>query len=271
MSINSRLGFIGGGNMGQAILTGVLKNGLIAPESISVYDVEAAKLKALANKTGVQAAVSCEDMVKNSDILLLAVKPNVCASVLQNLGESLDYKALVSIVAGFSKAMLQNLVPSSCRVLRVMPNMPAMAGQGMSVFEADHSLRPDELIIATAIFEAVGLVDIVPSYLMDAVTGVSGSGPAYAFMFIEAMADAAVLNGIPRDKAYRFAAQTVLGAATAVLESGVHPGELKDRVCSPGGTTIEAVFALERGGMRAAIIEAINVCVKKSEALGKKS
>ncbi|MFZ5975549.1 MAG: pyrroline-5-carboxylate reductase [Bacillota bacterium] len=271
MSIDTRIGFIGGGNMGQAILTGVLTKGLIAPQNISVYDVDADKLKALAEKTGVCAAATCEDLVLDSHIILLAVKPNVCAKVLSSLGDVLENKALASIVAGFSKQKLQSLVPASCRLLRVMPNMPAMVGQGMTVFEADHSLTGYELKIATAIFEAVGRVESLPSYLMDAVTGVSGSGPAYAFMFIEAMADAAVLNGIPRDTAYRLAAQTVLGAATAVLESGVHPAELKDRVCSPGGTTIEAVFALEQGGMRAAVIDAINVCTKKSEAISKKS
>lgn len=270
MEIHSRLGFIGGGNMGQAILMGVLAKGLIAPENIGMFDVDTDKLKELAKKTGIHAAGSCEGLVSDSDILLLAVKPNVCAKVLEGLGDALENKALVSIVAGFSKKKLQNLVPTTCRILRVMPNMPAMVGRGMAVFEADHSLTPQELKAAAAIFESIGLVDSVPSYLMDAVTGVSGSGPAYVFIFIEAMADAAVLNGIPRDTAYKLAAQTVLGSAAAVIESGVHPGELKDRVCSPGGTTIEAVFALERGGMRASVIDAVNVCVKKSEDLGKK-
>lgn len=263
------LGLIGGGNMGQAILTGVIRNELTAPENIGVYDVDTEKLRFLAEKLGIRPERSASDLITNSQMILLAIKPNVCAQVLSVLKDELDDKALVSIVAGFSKRDLQALVPASCRVLRVMPNMPAMVGRGMTVFEADHSLSAQELATAKAVFESVGLVETMPSSLMDAVTGVSGSGPAYAFLFIEAMADAAVLNGIPRDKAYTLAAQTVLGAAAAVLESGVHPAELKDRVCSPGGTTIEAVYALESGSMRAAVIDAVNAAVEKSEALGK--
>ncbi len=268
---NLRLGFIGGGNMGNAILSGVLKNGLLKPDQIGVYDTDTEKLSALAAKKGVHAAKDSVDLAGQCDVLLLAVKPNVCEKVLEEMKDVLSGKALISIVAGFSRRKLQALVPASCRVLRVMPNMPAMVGHGMTVFESDHGLTPGELEFAKSVFGAVGLVDMLPVYLMDAVTGVSGSGPAYAFMFIEAMADAAVLNGIPRDVAYRLSAQTLLGAAAAVIESGIHPAELKDRVCSPGGTTIEAVYALEDGGMRAAVMDAVNAATKKSEALGKKS
>lgn len=271
MEFDPGLGLIGGGNMGTAILRGVIRKGLIAPANIRVFDVDAEKLKTLSEDTGITPAGSASELVRSSRMILLAVKPNVCANVLGELKNELKNRAVVSIVAGFSKRDLQALVPDSCRVLRVMPNMPAMVGQGMAVFEADHSLNADELKAAKAVFESVGLVETMPSSLMDTVTGVSGSGPAYAFMFIEAMADAAVLNGMPRDKAYTLVAQTVLGAAAAVLESGVHPGELKDRVCSPGGTTIEAVYALESGGMRASVMDAVNAAVEKSAELGKKS
>lgn len=271
MTIDPGLGLIGGGNMGRAIMTGVIRKGLISPENIGVYDVDTDRLNALANELGIRPERSASELILGSRMVLMAIKPNVLQNVLGVLQDELENKAVVSIVAGFSKRDLQALVPASCRLLRVMPNMPAMVGQGMTVFEADHSLNAEELKVARAIFESVGLVETMPSSLMDAVTGVSGSGPAYAFMFIEAMADAAVLNGLPRDKAYRFAAMTVLGSAAAVLETGVHPAELKDRVCSPGGTTIEAVYALECGGMRAAVIDAVNAAVEKSGELRKKS
>jgi pyrroline-5-carboxylate reductase len=148
-----------------------------------------------------------------------------------------------------------------------MPNTPCLIGKGMCVFDLDTSLTNDDMEIARSIFESVGKVEMLPSSLMEAVTGVSGSGPAYVYIFIEAMADAGVLNGLPRDIAYKLAAQTVLGSAAMVLESGEHPAKLKDAVCSPGGTTIEAVYALEREGFRGAVIAAINDCTVKAKKL----
>ncbi|MPN60425.1 Pyrroline-5-carboxylate reductase [bioreactor metagenome] len=148
-----------------------------------------------------------------------------------------------------------------------MPNTPCLIGQGMCVLDLDTSLTKDDMELASRIFESVGKVEKLPASLINAVTGVSGSGPAYVYIFIEAMADAGVLNGLPRDIAYKLAAQTVLGSAAMVLESGEHPGKLKDAVCSPGGTTIEAVYALERKGFRSAVITAVNDCTEKAKAL----
>lgn len=270
MNNNIKLGFIGGGNMGRAIIKGVIQNGLILPTSISAFDTDTNKLNELSVQTGINAISSINGLAKNSDMLILAVKPNVVENVISDISNDLNDKSIISIVAGLQVETLKSLLPSSCRVLRVMPNMPAMVGEGMTVLDSNNTLTDQELNFAKDIFNAIGKTEILPTYLMDAVTGVSGSGPAYAFIFIEAMADAAVLKGIPRDIAYTLAAQTLLGSATAVLESGEHPAVLKDRVCSPGGTTIEAVYALETGGFRASIIDAVDIATEKSKDLGKK-
>lgn len=264
-----QIGFIGIGNMGEAILRGALRGGLVLPSRVSAYDPNTAKLNLLQQELGVVAAADAEQLVAGSDIILLAVKPNVCASVLSRLAEPLAGKALISIAAGWSQQRLANLLPDSVRVLRVMPNTPALVGCGMSVFECGDTLSADEKTFAEKLFASIGHVTSVESRLMDAVTAVSGSGPAYVYMFIEALADGGVREGLPRALAYELAAQTVCGGAEMVLQTAAHPGVLKDNVCSPGGTTIEAVAALEEKGMRSAVLEAVRVCAVKSALMSK--
>lgn len=265
----TKLGFIGAGNMGEAILRGILREELLPPSSVYVFDVNQDKVRALQQELGVLTAQSSPAMIAACDILLLAVKPNICEKVLRECAQALKGKALISIVTGWSRPDIAALAPD-CRILRVMPNTPCMVGAGMTALDMDHTLTDDELQFAKALFSATGVAEPMPSYLMDAVVGVSGSGPAYVYLFIEALADGGVRAGLPRPVAYKLAAQTVLGAAKMVLDTGIHPGALKDAVCSPGGTTIDAVAELERGGFRAAIIDAVEVCVDKAKQLAAK-
>ncbi len=265
----TKLGFIGIGNMGEAILRGILREGILTPQNVYIFDLNTKKVQALQSELGVLTAQSGAAMIAACDAVLLAVKPNVCAAVLNDCGKALKNKALISIVTGWSRKDIAALVPD-CRILRVMPNTPCMVGEGMVALDMDHTLTEEELKFAKVLFDATGRAEPVPSYLMDGVIGVSGSGPAYVYLFIEALADGGVRAGLPRDMAYRLAAQTVLGAAKMVLETGMHPGALKDAVCSPGGTTIEAVAALERGGLRAAVLDAVEVCVDKARQMAAK-
>lgn len=265
----SKLGFIGIGNMGEAILRGVLREGIIAPKDIYVFDLNSEKIKALQAEFGVFTAQSAAAMICACDAVVLAVKPNICRSVLEKCGQYLKEKALFSIVTGWSRPELAALCHESCRILRIMPNTPCMVGEGMIAFDADHTLTTDDMEMAKAVFLATGRVEIVNSALMNAVTGVSGSGPAYVYLFIEALADGGVRAGLPRNTAYTLAAQTVLGAAKMVLDTEKHPGALKDAVCSPGGTTIEAVAALEKAGLRSAVLDAVSVCVQKADEMSR--
>ncbi len=267
MKTSFSLGIIACGNMAQALLSGIIKASLIPNKSIYIFDTDSAKVDFVCSKYGINRASSNEELINKCDVVILAVKPNVCEAVLKPVGSLFKDKVLLSIVTGWGRARLEKLLDPSCRILRIMPNTPCLIGKGMCVFDLDTSLTNDDMEIARSIFESVGKVEMLPSSLMEAVTGVSGSGPAYVYIFIEAMADAGVLNGLPRDIAYKLAAQTVLGSAAMVLESGEHPAKLKDAVCSPGGTTIEAVYALEREGFRGAVIAAINDCTVKAKKL----
>ena len=264
-----RFGIIGTGNMGEAILRGYLTSGYDFSGKTAVFDPDTAKCRALERDLGVAVASSLEQLIEESDLLLVAVKPNVCAHLFAEQYDHFANKAVVSIAAGWGGARLKSALPETARVLRVMPNTPAMIGEGMIVFESGDTLTADERAFAEMLFGAVGDVISVDPNLMDAVTAVSGSGPAYVYLFIEALADGGVKAGLPRLVALKLAAQTVKGAAMMVSETGAHPGELKDRVCSPGGTTIEAVAVLEQKGLRSAVIAAVDACRKKSEELSK--
>ncbi|MEA4870502.1 MAG: pyrroline-5-carboxylate reductase [Christensenella sp.] len=264
-----RLGVIGAGNMGEAILRGYLNSGYAAEAITAVFDLDQQKCLALEQEFGVSVASSLEELIDRSDLLLIAVKPNVCAHLFSEQYDRFAGKAVVSIAAGWGGERLKHALPSTARILRVMPNTPAMIGQGMIVFESGDSLTEIEREFAKALFGSVGDVISLEPKLMDAVTAVSGSGPAYVYLFIEALADGGVKAGLPRPIALKLAAQTVKGAAMMVSETGVHPGELKDRVCSPGGTTIEAVAVLEQKGLRGAIIAAVDACREKSERMSK--
>ncbi len=260
------IGFIGAGNMGGAIIGGISKKSLF--DKIFVYDKCENKAKEIAKK---YSALS-QDLktASGADVVLLAVKPNVLYSVLGEIKAFLKPSAsLISIAAGQRIEKIENCLGKDTKIMRVMPNTPALVGEGMSALSPNAALASDEASVAeiSAIFSSLGRAEIVPESLMDAVTGVSGSSPAYVFMFIEALADAAVKAGMPRDKSYIFAAQSILGSAKMVLETGIHPAELKDMVCSPGGTTIEAVKALEENGFRNAVMSAVDACIEKSRSM----
>ena len=266
---NYKLGFIGAGNMAEAIFSGAIEKKVLKPNEIFIYDISQDRMNGLCKKYGIISASSIEDLCSKAEMLVLAIKPSIISTVLEKLAEIDSRLPMVSIVAGWSGMKIKGYMGrhDNVRVLRIMPNMPLMSGEGMSVFETPTDLEKNEYIFIKGIFQGLGLVLEQPEKLMDAVTSISGGGPAYVFMFIEALADAGVLNGISIDNAILLAAQTVLGSAQAVLDTGIHPAKLKDAVCSPGGTTIEAVKVLEEKGFRSSIIEAVDACAEKSKKL----
>lgn len=264
--ITQKIGIIGCGNMGGAILYGALESGVLPKENVYVYDINPAMMEKAGN-WGVHLAEDDEDVCACSDIILLAVKPQNAAEALSQCGRALDGKALMSIVAGVTAERLHNMIDGTPRILRLLPNTPAMVFEGAFAVCSDNDLTEEELAAAVSIYESIGVIEMVPEHLIDAACALNGGGPAYVAMFIEAMADGGVKQGLPRATAYRLAAQTCLGSAKMILEQGIHPGELKDMVTSPGGTTIEGCEALERGGMRASVIECINAAAEKSRRL----
>lgn len=269
--MSKQIGFIGAGNMGKAIIAGIIASGQVAAGDIHVFDLQQSQVDDLVARFGVRGAASAAEVAAQADILFAAVKPNVITQVLADLAPRLKTGAiLVSIAAGVTLASLAAAVGAERKVVRVMPNTPALVNAGMSSLTANANVNAAEIAEVVALLESFGRAEVVPESLIHAVTAVSGSAPAYVFMFIEAMADAAVLGGMPRAQAYQFAAQTVLGSAKMVLESGQHPGALKDMVCSPGGTTIEAVKVLEEKGLRAGVMEAMLQCMRKSEAMSQR-
>lgn len=268
--IQKKIGFIGCGNMSKAIIGGLIAGGQVNAADIWIYDHKAETNEEMAQAHGVTAAQSAEEVAKQADILFGAVKPNVILNVLKNVAGSLNKETLVvSIAAGVTLQSLANTLGHDRKIVRVMPNTPALVNEGMTSVTPNPLVTEEETREVVAIFNSFGKAAVVSEYLIHSVVGVSGSAPAYVFMFIEAMADAAVLGGMPRAQAYEFAAQAVKGSAQMVLETGKHPAELKDMVCSPGGTTIEAVKVLEQKGFRAAVIDAMQACMAKSEALSK--
>lgn len=268
--MNKKIAFIGGGNMGSAMISGILSSNLCTPEQITVSDPMQATLDRLSATHHIQVTSDNVAAVKNSDIIFLSIKPHMYEDVIDEIADFVDEeKLVVSIGAGVSHAKLDNYFGKPVKIIRVMPNTPAMVLEAMSALTPNEQVTEEELHAVVTIFESFGKAEVVPESLMDTVTGVSGSSPAYVYMFIEAMADAAVADGMPRAQAYKFAAQSVLGAAKMVLETGKHPGELKDAVCSPGGTTIAAVAKLEETGMRNAVIAAQRCCVQKSKDMSK--
>ncbi len=263
-----KLGFIGGGNMAFAIAGGVLASELCTEKDVYVSDPNAEALKKF-KKLGVNVRETNDGALK-ADYIILAVKPFIMPAVLGELREKysdkIKDKVFVSIAAGVEIGAIKEALGFDAKVIRVMPNTPAMALCGMSVLAAEHMPATNEEFSSVAgIFRAVGEVEILPESLLNSVIAVSGSSPAYVFMMIEAMADAAVRDGISRKAAYRLAAQSIMGSAKLMLETGKHPGELKDMVCSPKGTTIEAVKRLEECGFRSAIMAAMQACTEKAD------
>lgn len=259
------IGFIGAGNMGGAIISAMVRSGKYAPESIMVCEKNICdEIAALGVNFG-----NLKDTVEKSDYIIFAVKPNVLPEILCEIKETCNIsdKVFVSIAAGVRISAIEAEL-GKCKIVRVMPNICLKAGEGMTVISGGEMVSDGELAIAQEFFACAGKTAIVKENQIDACTAISGSGPAYVFMFAEALADAAVKQGLDRKTAYLLANQTLLGSAALCMESGLHPAELKDMVCSPGGTTIEAVEALECGGFRACVMEAVDACAKKARKLG---
>jgi pyrroline-5-carboxylate reductase len=269
MPVQKRLVFIGGGNMAEALLRGILASNRIRPEEILATDVREERLAHLTSTYRIAASSDNAAAAREAETILLAVKPQVMSRALDDLKHVIgDSQLLISIAAGLSTTTIAAHFPHAVRVVRVMPNTPALVLEGVSALARGSCATAQDLETARQLFEAVGKVVVVDESLMDAVTGLSGSGPAYVFLIIEALADAGVKVGLPRDVAQALAAQTVRGAARMVLETGKHPGELKDMVASFGGTTIAGLHALEQGGVRAALITAVEVAARRSQELG---
>ena len=265
------IGFIGGGNMGGAMIGGIIESKVSSPENVIVSGPHIETLSKFKEKYGVFITTDNIELSKKSDIIFLSVKPNIYENVINEIKDYVKEDAIiVAIAAGMNIETIEKLFGRAVKVVRAMPNTPALVGEGMSAICANNLISKEELAEIQDIFNSFGKSEVVSEGLFDAVTGVSGSSPAYVYMFIEAMADAAVKGGMPRKQAYKFAAQAVLGSAKMVLETGIHPGELKDMVTSPGGTTIEAVAELERQGMRNSIISAVEVCIEKSKKMAEK-
>ncbi len=262
-----KLGAIGGGVMGSAILSRLLERGIYQSDEIIVSDPTREQRDLLQSEYGVQVT-DANNLAATAPVLLLAIKPQIFDRVVADLAQPVAARLIVSILAGVSIDRLERAFPD-CAIVRAMPNTPATVGAAMTAIAAGSSVNATDLALATQIFQAIGQVVTIPESLMDAVTGLSGSGPAYVAIAIEALADGGVAAGLPRTIADRLAVQTVLGTAQLLQETNLHPAQLKDRVTSPGGTTIAGVTKLEQAGFRAALIEAVIAAAQRSQELGK--
>ena len=262
-----RFGFIGAGNMAQAMIGGILKAKLVSKDEIIASAATQKTLDAVKDKFGVQTTLDNQEIAK-ADMIFLAVKPVYCEQVLREIKDKLTKdRIIVSIAAGKTMAWLEEQLGKDTKIVRTMPNTPALVGAGITAVCPNEQVTDKELTQVCEVLESFGKAEVIKESMMDAVIAVSGSSPAYVFMFIEAMADAAVAQGMPRKQAYQFAAQSVLGSAKMVLETGMHPGELKDMVCSPAGTTIEGVRILEQNGFRSAVFEALQGAADKGKKM----
>ena len=264
-----KLGFIGCGNMAGAIIRGIIASGAAAPEEIIGADLSPEARERIRNESGIRVTQDNAEVVREAETVFLTVKPQFLEDVILGIRDTARPDQLfVSIAAGRSVSWIEERFGAyPVRLVRLMPNTPALVGAGMTAACANARVSAEEMDAVCGLCAAFGEVDQVPERLFDVVTAVSGSSPAYVFMFIEAMADAAVQGGMPRAMAYKFASQAVLGSAKMVLETGKHPGELKDMVTSPAGTTIEAVRVLEEKGFRSAVFECVRACAEKSASM----
>lgn len=263
-----KIGFIGCGNMGRAMVGGLINSGFSSPSNIIVSTRTEESAKLIQEKYNVNVTTNNEDVVKKSDVIFLAVKPNMYAKVIGELRKDLlQEKLIITIAAGITISDMEALISDKARIVRTMPNTPALVGEGMSAICPNNNVLDEELKLVIDMYNSFGECVELEEKDFHGFIALCGSSPAYVFIFIEAMADAAVKLGIPRKKAYRMAAQSVLGSAKMVLDTEQHPGELKDMVCSPSGTTIDAVVELEKLGFRSSIIEAMIKCADKSKSM----
>lgn len=258
-----KIGFIGMGNMARAIAQGFVDNNAVEAENLFAYAPRYERLKEFSDSIGMNACRSVPEMLAQVDTVVMAVKPYVVEGVLAQFRHELAGKAVLSVVAGYTQEKYRPLVDETTRVQYIMPNTPCMVGAGMLLFEQETSLTIAEQCEAVHLFSALGEVEILPTHLMNPAMAISGCGPAFVAMMIEALADAGVKYGLPRTTAYRLASQTALGTGKMQLETEMHPGQIKDGVCSPAGTTIRGVEALEENGMRKAFMMAVKAVVEK--------
>jgi pyrroline-5-carboxylate reductase len=267
-----RIGFLGAGAMGEALAGGLIAAG-VPRERLRAADPDAARRDAVSRALGIATGDDNAAVARESDVIVLAVKPALVPRVLGELrgalGDALAKPLWISIAAGVAIARIERELPPGARVVRAMPNTPALVRAGATAYAANAAATPADRVLTQALFESAGMAWEAPDEsLLDAVTGLSGSGPAYVFVFLEALADAGVRVGIPRDVAQRLAIQTVLGSAQLARDTGIHPAQLKDRVTSPGGTTIAGLARLEAAGFRAALLDAVEAATRRSKELG---
>lgn len=268
-----KVGFIGGGNMASAIGAGLIRKDILDPKNVWV-SARTERTLAFWNTLGAHATLKNGEVVENCDIVFLAIKPHMLADAINGIilttTNLIQSKLFVSVLAGVTLETLNDQlqeVVNSPRIIRCMPNTPMMVGEGITVYSSKNA-TPQDIDVVNTLFSYIGIVESVPESLMNAIGGLSGSGPAYAYLIIEALSDGAVRMGVPRPVATKFAAQVLVGAGKMVLETGRHPGQLKDEVCSPGGTSITGVHAMEQGQVRASMMNAVQAAVKRSEELG---
>jgi len=266
---NRQVGLVGTGNMGEALIHGLLHGHLCRPDQILCSDVRPERLKAIREKYGVKGTSHNTEVVKQSDIIILAVKPQIMKQVVDEIAKYLDLsKLIISIAAGVPLEAIESCAKKELKLIRVMPNICVSVREGVSAIAGGKHTQREDLMLAKTIFDSVGKSLFIEEYLLDAVTGLSGSGPAYIFLIIDALADAGVKVGLSRDDTLILASQTVLGAAKMLIETGEHPGKLKDLVTSPGGTAIAGLHTLEEGGLRTTLINAVEVATQRSKVLG---
>ncbi|HYA88491.1 MAG TPA: pyrroline-5-carboxylate reductase [Nitrospirota bacterium] len=270
MAREEKIAFLGGGNMAEALIKGVISAGTARPEKILVADVSAERLEHLRKNYSIVVQKTNTDAAREAGIIILSVKPQAIEKVLAEIAPVVDgEKLVVSIAAGISLSRIEHALKKGCRVVRVMPNTPALVLAGVAALAAGNNATSQDVSSTKGIFDSVGRSVVVDEKLMDAVTGLSGSGPAYVFTIIDALSDAGVKAGLPRQLALELAAQTVYGSAKMVLETKEHPAKLRDMVTSPGGTTIEGLHALEKGKLRATLMNAVEAATARSKELGK--
>lgn len=268
VSESMTIGFIGAGRMAQAMSRGFISKGVVKPHKIMASDTVPQMLDCI-KEQGVRISRSNLEIVENSDLIIIAVKPHVVSPILQEVSSKVTREKLfLSIAAGVTLETLEKNLPSQTRVIRAMPNTPALVQTGATVIAPGSSVLQGDRELIQGLFRTIGICEVGTEEQLDAVTGLSGSGPAYGFLAIESLADGGVKMGLPRDLAQKLAAQTLLGAAKMVLESGKHPGQLKDEVCSPGGTTIAAIHKLEETGFRSSLITAVETATNRAKELG---
>ncbi|MEJ7601986.1 MAG: pyrroline-5-carboxylate reductase [Kofleriaceae bacterium] len=264
------VGFVGGGNMAEALIRGLVRGGHVSADRVTASGPRRERLDELATSYGIHVTTDNREVARAANVLVLAVKPQILDKVLREIGDQIPKGTLViSIAAGFDTETMEAALPEGAHVVRAMPNVPATVGAGATAIAAGRHASEDDLVTARAIFDAVGITVTLDESQLDAVTGLSGSGPAYIFLILEALADAGVKVGLSRRNAQRLAAQTVMGSAKLLLDTDEHPGKLKDMVTSPGGTAIAGLHTLEQGGLRTTLITAVETATKRSRELGR--